>query len=173
MNRGIAHLVAGTVLSFVIFILPPVSVHAPNAAEFTEPALLLLLPFIGLFLVGALLAGLISRLTSYPPALLVIYLCCSAASLIVTQIFSSSAGIVIDGGFHEYELSYLRASGEILAVVATFGLGFLFRRRIGENGGFIAAAISLWVLPSAGMAAAHYLPGRPIRRGPRRRIGAF
>ena len=70
MNRGIAHLVAGTVLSFVIFILPPVSVHAPNAAEFTEPALLLLLPFIGLFLVGALLAGLISRLTSYPPALL-------------------------------------------------------------------------------------------------------
>jgi hypothetical protein len=165
MRKEIVHLAAGVTLSFVVFVLPPLSVYAPDAAEFGLSSLTLLWPFLALFVAGTVVAALLSRAFSFSSLVLVFYVCASIVALVVSQSFSQPSRFMLDGALHEYRPSTFRALGELVFIAAVFVLGFSFRRRIDENRGFVTLTISMWAIAAAAVPTLTYIEaGEPGNR---------
>ncbi|MBX5471971.1 MAG: sulfatase-like hydrolase/transferase [Acetobacteraceae bacterium] len=164
MKNRTEHFAAGAIMSFVLFVLPPVSVHAPNASEFGGSAWQLLWPFLVLFVIGTIITAVIAHLASFRPILLVLYLSTSIAALVTSQILSGSHKIVLDGGVHAYRASTFAAAGEIVLLGGIFVLALVLRRQIYANRRFVTAVISLWALLAAAVPSLAYLSSRQIDR---------
>lgn len=160
MKNRMEYFAAGAILSFVLFVLPPVSVHAPNASEFTGSTWHLLWPFLVLFVIGTIITAVISRLTSFRPILLVLYLATSVAGLVTSQILLGSNKIVLDGGIHAYRASTSAVVGEIVLLASIFVLAVVLRRRIYANRRFVTAVVFLWAFLAAAVPSLAYLSPR-------------
>lgn len=150
--------VAGAcLLAFVAILLPAITVHAPNAASFTSPALPVLLPFLGAFLVGWALLLLLARIARWSPRLLAVYLTGTLILLLCSQIFGQTESFVLDGVAHELTIPPIRSAVEGAIILAVAVAGLLFWRRIAAIAGTAIIALGFWACASGLISASAYL----------------